>query len=50
MPGRLKDLADVQEPIRALGPGRDFSAPLHEYVRPKYDELWRATPESPHDD
>ena len=39
-PGRLKDLADVQELIRALKLPRDFEAKLNPYVRVKYDELW----------
>ena len=38
--GRLKDLADVQELIRALSLARDFSEKLHDYVRAKYLELW----------
>jgi hypothetical protein len=40
-PGRLKDLADVQELIRTLGLPRDFSDQLNPYVREKFDELWQ---------
>jgi hypothetical protein len=49
-PGRLKDLADVQEVIRALGLPADYADRLDPYVRPKYAELWAAvqsdTPEA----
>jgi hypothetical protein len=38
-PGRIKDLADVQELIRVLGLDAGFGARLHDYVRPKYAEL-----------
>ena len=41
-PGRLKDLADVQELIRALSLKADFSARLDPYVRDKYREMWNA--------
>ncbi len=41
-PGRLRDLADVQELIRVLGLRADFAAQLDPYVRGKYDELWTA--------
>ena len=41
-PGRIKDLADVQELIRALKLDAAFGARLNAYVRPKYAELWRA--------
>jgi hypothetical protein len=40
-PGRLKDLADVQELIRELNLPLDFGQQLHEYVRAKYQELWQ---------
>ncbi|HEY3320364.1 MAG TPA: nucleotidyltransferase family protein [Planctomycetota bacterium] len=43
--GRLKDLADVQELIRALSLGDDFAQKLNPYVRAKYLELWRAVQE-----
>jgi hypothetical protein len=39
-PGRLKDLADVQELIRALRLPSDFAAQLAPYVRDKFAELW----------
>jgi hypothetical protein len=38
--GRLKDLADVQELIRARALPRGFSEKLHEYVQAKFIELW----------
>jgi len=41
-PGRLKDLADVQELIKALNLGLDFATQLPEYVRQKFSELWQA--------
>jgi hypothetical protein len=41
-PHRLKDLADVQEVIRALKLTKDFNQQLHPYVRPKFIELWEA--------
>jgi len=40
-PGRLRDLADVQELIRLLALPRDFADQLNPYVRPRYDELWQ---------
>lgn len=40
--GRLKDLADVQELIRALKLPRDLVSQLHEYVRPTFTRLWEA--------
>jgi hypothetical protein len=40
-PGRLKDLADVQELIRSLGLKADFAGRLDPYVREKFTELWR---------
>jgi hypothetical protein len=46
-PGRLKDLADVQEVIRALKLPADFSLQLHEYVREKFRELWQAVHDAP---
>jgi hypothetical protein len=45
-PGRLKDLADVQELIRTLQFKRDFALGLNEYVRAKYVELWDAVANS----
>jgi len=41
-PDRLKDLADVQELIKARELKADFAASLDEYVRDKYMELWQA--------
>jgi hypothetical protein len=41
-PGRLKDLADVQELIRLLSLPSDFAERLPPYVRAKYGELWQA--------
>lgn len=41
-PGRLKDLADVQELIQALSLPLEFGGQLHEFVRGKFEELWRA--------
>jgi hypothetical protein len=38
-PGRLKDLADVQELIRVLKLQPDFESKLDAYVRPKFAEL-----------
>ena len=39
---RLKDLADVQELIRALGLDEKFGNQLNPYVQPKYNELREA--------
>ena len=39
-PGRMRDLADVQEAIRHLGLPADFAERLNPYVRTKYRELW----------
>lgn len=44
-PGRLKDLADVQELIRVRDLPLELSGELHPFVRDKYAELWRATRE-----
>jgi hypothetical protein len=41
-PGRLKDLADVQELIRLLRLPADFAEQLQPFVREKYAELWQA--------
>lgn len=41
-PGRLRDLADVQELIRVLKLSADFDQRLEPYVRGKYGELWNA--------
>jgi hypothetical protein len=39
-PGRLKDLADVQELIRLVRLPENFAEKLNLYVREKYRELW----------
>ena len=39
---RIKDLADVQELIKALNLPSTFSANLDPFVREKYEELWNA--------
>ena len=39
-PDRLKDLADVQELIKARGLGADFAEGLNPYVRGQYMRLW----------
>jgi hypothetical protein len=39
-PGRLRDLADVMELVKALNLPQDFSQRLNPYVREKYQELW----------
>lgn len=44
-PHRLKDLADVQEMIKALRLPREFAENLNPYVRDKFKELW-TRPES----
>ena len=41
-PGRLKDLADVQELIRALALPAELAEQLNPFVRTKYTELWTA--------
>ena len=41
-PGRLKDLSDVQELIKALDLAREFAYECDPFVREKYDELWSA--------
>src|SRR5574340_1379603 len=45
-PGRLRDLADVQELIRTLRLPAEFGEKLHPYVREKYRELWASVRES----
>jgi hypothetical protein len=39
-PGRLKDLADVQEVIRLLHHPENFAEQLNPFVQAKYAELW----------
>jgi hypothetical protein len=41
-PGRLKDLADVQELIKLLDLPLLYGAQLAPYVQDKYEELWRS--------
>ena len=45
--GRLKDLADVQELIKALALPAEFADQLNPYVRDKYRELWQGIRDSP---
>ncbi len=45
--GRLKDLADVQELIRAVGLSAEFVTELNPYVRDSYLELWHGLHDSP---
>ena len=40
--GRLKDLADVLELIKAIGLAIDFAHKLDPFVREKFNELWQA--------
>ena len=42
-PDRLKDLADVQELIRAARLPLELGDELHPMVQPKYSEIWHAT-------
>jgi len=41
-PGRLRDLADVQELIRLLNLPRDYTEQLDPYVHERYTELWQS--------
>ena len=41
-PGRLKDLADVQELVKRLQLPRELGNQLNPYVQEKYRELWDA--------
>lgn len=45
--GRLKDLADVQELIRALNLPENVADQLNPYVSDKYRELWAAVRDNP---
>jgi hypothetical protein len=45
-PGRLKDLADVQELIKVRGLGASFAESLHPFVREKFLELCRGVTQS----
>ena len=46
-PGRLKDLADVQELIKHTKLSRALADQLHQYVRPKFLELWDSVQNQP---
>jgi len=46
-PGRLRDLADVQELIRVLRLPRESAEKLNPFVREKFEELWQALASSP---
>jgi hypothetical protein len=46
-PGRLKDLADIQELIKARQLPAEFAQELDPYVRDKYLELWHGVHDSP---
>jgi hypothetical protein len=46
-PGRLKDLADVQELIKVLDLPQDLTDQLSPFVREKYTQLWEATHYNP---
>jgi hypothetical protein len=48
-PNRLKDLADVQELIRALKPPRALAEALHPFVRTRFLELWDGLQSEPAD-
>lgn len=48
-PGRLRDLADVQELIRILTLPADLGQELHPFVRKKYAELWVSIQGSSHE-
>jgi len=47
-PGRLKDLADVQELIKARGLDAEFAGRLHSYVREQYLRLLEGVGQSKH--
>jgi hypothetical protein len=46
-PGRLKDLADVQEMIRVLNLSTDFGEQLNPSVRQEFQRLWSAVQNNP---
>lgn len=48
-PDRLKDLADVQELIKARRLTSDFAEVLNPYVREQYLKLWRAVEQAKED-
>jgi hypothetical protein len=43
----MKDLADVQELIRAVRLPLELGERLHPMVQPKYAEIWHATKREP---
>lgn len=47
VPGRLKDLGDVQELIRLLTLPRDFKSKLHPYVQPAFEQMWDEVQQTP---
>ena len=47
---RMKDLADVQELIRAARLPLELGRELNPMVQPKYAEIWHATKLEPDDD
>jgi hypothetical protein len=49
-PGRLRDLADVQELIRSLKLSDDFAEQLNPYVRSKFRELAQAVEQADESD
>jgi len=46
-PGRLKDLADVQEMIKSLQLPADFADQLDPYVRAEFTRLWQGVQSDP---
>lgn len=48
-PGRLRDLADVQELIRTLHLPVDLSEQMNPYVREEYARMWNAVHDAPAD-
>jgi hypothetical protein len=46
-PGRLKDLADVQEMIKSLGLPAEFVDQLDPYVRAEFTRLWQGVQSDP---
>ena len=49
-PDRLKDLADVQELIKARGLPAEFAEGLNPYVREQYLRLWSAVEQARRED
>ena len=49
-PGRLKDLADVQELIRVLALGEELAEQLDASVRDQYRKLWTEVHQTPPDE